>query len=154
MQQPPTFPFVQAPRLAVLIDAENARAAHMDTVMAHVHQLGRATVRRAYGDWTTPQLQPWKPLLETHAILPCQQFRPIKGKNTSDIALVMDAMELLHEQRADGICLVSSDSDYTGLARRAKESNLLFYGFGQRHTHRAFVAACDAFVFLDEEAAG
>jgi uncharacterized LabA/DUF88 family protein len=144
---PPATP--HRPRLAVLIDAENAYAAQATQLMALIADHGKATVRRAYGDWTTTQLAPWKKILHTMAIRPCQQFRYTKGKNASDSALIMDAMELLHARSIDGFCIVSSDSDFTGLAGRIQEAGLPVYGFGQRETNAAFVAACDAFVFLD-----
>lgn len=138
-----------SPRLAVLIDAENAYAAQVTHVMQLAATYGRPTVRRAYGDWTTPQLAPWKKLLTHLSIRPCQQFRYASGKNGSDCAMIMDAMDLLHSGSAEGFCIVSSDSDYTGLAARIREAGLLVYGFGQRHTVHAFAAACDSFTFLD-----
>lgn len=139
----------QRPRLAVLIDADNAHASQATQLMLLVARYGKPTVRRAYGDWTTTQLMPWKKLLHPLAIRPCQQFRFTKNKNATDSALIMDAMELLHARIVDGFCIVSSDSDYTGLAGRIQEAGLVVYGFGQRETAAAFVAACDAFVFLD-----
>ncbi len=149
-QQHQPNPFAPRPRLAVLIDAENARAAQAAQLMALVAKFGKATARRAYGDWTTTQLAPWKKLLHTLSIRPCQQFRFTKGKNATDSALIMDAMELLHARSVEGFCIVSSDSDYTGLASRIQETGLAVYGFGQRETAACFVAACDEFVFLDE----
>ena len=146
MQSKPSTP---RSRLAVLIDAENAHAAQTTRLMTRISGYGKPTVRRAYGDWTTTQLAPWKKVLHTHAIRPCQQFRYIKGKNSTDSALIMDAMELLHTRSVEGFCIVSSDSDYTGLAGRIQEAGLMVYGFGQSTTAAAFVAACDAFVFLD-----
>ncbi len=138
--------------LAVLIDAENISAAHIPAIIAKIAEdYGNATVRRVYGDWTTPQLTPWKKALESQALRPSQQFRHIKGKNSSDGALIMDAMELLHAREVDGFCIVSSDSDFTGLATRIREKGLRVYGFGMKQTMRAFVAACDEFVFLDAE---
>ena len=145
-------PFAPRPRLAVLIDAENARAAQAAQLMAMVARFGKATARRAYGDWTTTQLAPWKKLLHTLSIRPCQQFRFTKGKNATDSALIMDAMELLHARSVEGFCIVSSDSDYTGLAARIQETGLAVYGFGQRCTAASFVAACDEFIFLDDDA--
>jgi uncharacterized LabA/DUF88 family protein len=145
-------PFAPRPRLAVLIDAENARAAQAAQLMALVAKFGKATARRAYGDWTTTQLAPWKKLLHTLSIRPCQQFRFTKGKNATDSALIMDAMELLHARSVEGFCIVSSDSDYTGLAARIQETGLAVYGFGQRCTAASFVAACDEFIFLDDDA--
>ncbi len=141
---------INRPRLAVLIDAENARAAYITEVMTKVTELGRPTVIRAYGDWTTTQLTPWKKVLETFAIRPCQQFRHRKGKNSSDGTLIMDAMELMFLNKADGFCIVSSDCDFTGLAGRIQEEGLLVYGFGEQQTMRAFVAACDEFFHFGE----
>ncbi len=138
------------PLIAVLIDAENARAAYIPDVMNKVAELGRVTVCRAYGDWTTPQLTPWKKILEEFSIDPCQQFRHRKGKNSSDSALIMDAMELLHHREVDAFCIVSSDCDFTGLARRIQEKGPFVYGFGEQNTMRAFVAACDEFFRVGE----
>jgi hypothetical protein len=138
------------PRLAVLIDAENACAAHADALMERVAHFGKPIIRRAYGDWTTPQLMPWKKLIGALAIRPQQQFRYVRNKNTSDSALIMDAMELVHARSVEGVCIVSSDSDFMGLASRIQEAGLLVYGFGVRPVVDAFVAACDEFVFLDE----
>ncbi|MCW5655592.1 MAG: NYN domain-containing protein [Hydrogenophaga sp.] len=138
------------PRLAVLIDAENAHAAQAPQVMAQVRAYGRPTVCRAYGDWTTTQLAPWKKLLQTLSIRPYQQFRHVRSKNATDSVLIVDAMDLLYARKVDGMCIVSSDSDYTALARRIQEEGLRVYGFGQRYTPAPFVAACDAFTFLDD----
>ncbi len=138
------------PNLAVLIDAENISAVYIPMIMEKIAEsYGNATVRRAYGDWTTPLLTGWKKVLEASALRPSQQFRHIKGKNTSDAALIMNAMELLHAREVNGFCIVSSDSDFTGLAGRIREKGLSVYGFGMRQTMRAFVAACDEFVYLD-----
>jgi uncharacterized LabA/DUF88 family protein len=147
MQQPPNL--ISRPRLALLIDAENARAAQLPQVLAYIAGYGKPTVRRAYGNWMTPQLTPWKKVMQSLGIRPCQQFQHTKGKNASDIALVMDAMDLLHQRNVDGFCIVSSDSDYTGLATRIQEAGLPVHGFGQRGTSPTFVAACETFVFLD-----
>ncbi len=136
-------------RLAVLIDAENTSALHAPLVMARAAEFGKPTDCRAYGDWTTPQLTPWKKLLTPLGIRPQQHFRYVKGKNTSDAALIMDAMELSLTRAADGICIVSSDSDYIGLALRLRAAGLAVFGFGERATLREFVAACDDFVFLE-----
>jgi len=119
--------------------------------MEKVREFGRPTVRWAYGDWTTPNLAPWKRIVNRLGIRPQQQFRYLKGKNTSDFALVMDAMQILHSRRVEGFCIVSSDSDYIGLAARIQEAGLLVYGFGNRTTMKDFVAACDEFVYVDEE---
>ncbi len=148
----PSISLISRPRLAVLIDAENAHAAHAPALMKLItEQHGKPTVRRAYGDWTTTQLAPWKKVLHTLSIKPCQQFRYSKGKNAADCALIMDAMDLLHARSVDGFCIVSCDSDFTALVARIQEAGLAVYGFGRRETVQAFVAACDAFVFLDDD---
>jgi uncharacterized LabA/DUF88 family protein len=146
-------PLQDRPRLAVLIDAENTHASHLPKVMDHVKSYGRPTVRRAYGNWMTTQLAPRKKVMQHHGVQPHQQFQHTRGKNASDIALVMDAMDLLHHGCVDGFCIVSSDSDYTGLAARIQEAGLPVFGFGQRETVPTFVAACDTFVFLDSPGA-
>lgn len=138
-----------APNLAVLIDADNAQAAVISDLLAEVAQAGTATVKRAYGDWTTPQLGSWKDVLNVHAIVPVQQFSYTSGKNATDSALIIDAMDLLHGGRVDGFCLVSSDSDFTRLATRIREQGLLVIGFGERKTPKPFVAACDRFLYTD-----
>ncbi len=140
---------IHRPKLAVLIDAENTCAAQAPQAMAHAAEFGHLTDRRAYGDWTTTQLAPWKKQLTPLAIRPHQQFRYVRGKNTSDAALIMDAMALLHAGRVDGICIVSSDSDYIGLALRLRAEGLAVYGIGTRQTLREFVQACDGFAFLE-----
>jgi uncharacterized LabA/DUF88 family protein len=136
-------------RLAILIDADNAQPSAVEGVLAEVARYGIAFIRRAYGDWTTPNLGGWKAALLDHSIQPMQQFRYTVGKNATDSAMIIDAMDLLHSKRLDGFCLVSSDSDFTGLARRIREEGLLCVGFGERKTPRPFVAACDRFVFTE-----
>lgn len=136
-------------RLAVLIDADNAPPGVAAELMAEVGRHGTATVRRAYGDWTTGSLSGWKERLHTHAIQPVQQFRLTSGKNATDSALIIDAMDMLHGGRLDGFCIVSSDSDYTRLATRIRESGLLVYGFGEKKTPKPFVAACNKFIFTE-----
>ncbi len=122
--------------------------------MEKVREFGRPTVRWAYGDWTTTNLTPWKRIVNRLGIRPQQQFRYLRGKNTSDFALVMDAMQILHSRRVEGFCIVSSDSDYIGLAARIQEAGLMVYGFGNRTTMSDFVVACDEFVFVDEGEGG
>ncbi|EDY39438.1 protein containing DUF88 [Cyanobium sp. PCC 7001] len=139
----------EAPNLAVLIDSDNAQATVISELLAEVSQVGTATVKRAYGDWTTPQLSSWKEVLNVHAIQPVQQFSYTSGKNATDSALIIDAMDLLHGGRVEGFCLVSSDSDFTRLATRIREEGLLVIGFGERKTPKAFVAACDRFLYTD-----
>ena len=139
----------ESSNLAVLVDAENAQASVIADVLGEVACYGTATVKRAYGDWTTPQLASWKAVLHVHAVQPVQQFSYTKGKNSTDSALIIDAMDLLHGGRVDGFCLVSSDSDFTRLATRIREAGLAVYGFGQKKTPQPFVAACDKFVFTE-----
>lgn len=136
-------------RLAVLIDADNAQAAIASELLAEVARHGNATVRRAYGDWTTSNLNGWKDSLLEMAIQPVQQFRFTVGKNATDSALIIDAMDLLHGGSVDGFCLVSSDSDFTRLATRIREAGLVVYGFGAKMTPKPFVAACDRFVYTE-----
>jgi uncharacterized LabA/DUF88 family protein len=135
--------------LAVLIDADNAPANAIAELLEEVSRYGTATVKRAYGNWTTPQLGGWKEYLHLHAIQPIQQFSYTTGKNATDAALIIDAMDLLHSGKVDGFCLVSSDSDFTRLATRIRESGMSVYGFGEEKTPKAFVAACDKFVYLE-----
>lgn len=136
-------------RFAVLIDADNVSAQALEGLLAEVANYGVAIVKRIYGDWTLPNLKSWKEQLLEHAIQPIQQFRYTAGKNSTDSALIIDAMDLLFRARLDGFCLVSSDSDFTRLASRIREEGLLVIGFGERKTPRAFVTACDRFVFTD-----
>jgi hypothetical protein len=136
-------------RFAVLIDADNVSAKALEGVLAEVANYGTAMVKRIYGDWTTPSLNSWKPMLLEHAIQPIQQFRYTTGKNATDSALIIDAMDLLYEGKLDGFCVVSSDSDFTRLASRIREEGLMVIGFGERKTPRAFVTACDRFVHTD-----
>ncbi len=136
-------------RLAVLIDADNAQASLIKELLEEVARYGTATVKRAYGDWTTTHLKGWKAELHRHAIQPMQQFRYTDGKNSTDSALIIDAMDLLHSNNVDGFCLVSSDSDFTRLATRIREAGLAVYGFGEEKTPEAFRAACNKFVFVE-----
>jgi len=136
-------------RLAVLIDADNVSSTVIAPLLGEIANFGNATVRRIYGDWTTPNLQSWKQVLAEHSIVPIQQFRNTTGKNATDSAMIIDAMDLLHSARLDGFCLVSSDSDFTRLASRIREQGVPVYGFGESKTPRAFIAACDRFVFTN-----
>ena len=136
-------------RLAVLIDADNAQAAVIDGLLAEVATYGEATVRRIYGDFTAPTSSSWKKVLQRHAIKPVQQFAYSTGKNATDSALIIDAMDLLYTRRFDGFCLVTSDSDFTGLALRLREEGLTVLGFGERKTPDAFRNACHRFVFIE-----
>jgi uncharacterized LabA/DUF88 family protein len=136
-------------RLAVLIDADNAQASVIQELLAEVSRYGTATIKRAYGDWTTQNLRGWKDLLHKLAIQPIQQFAYTTGKNSTDASLIIDAMDVLHAGGVDGFCLVSSDSDFTRLATRIREAGLVVYGFGERKTPEPFVAACDKFIYTE-----
>ena len=138
-----------SPKLAVLIDADNAQPAVVEGLLAEIAKYGTATVKRIYGDWTGPQLKGWKETLLTHAIQPIQQFRYTTGKNATDSALIIDAMDLLYAARLDGFCIVSSDSDFTRLAARVREAGLVVYGFGEKKTPTPFVSACDKFIYTE-----
>ncbi|MCG6871852.1 MAG: NYN domain-containing protein [Gammaproteobacteria bacterium] len=135
--------------LAVLVDADNAQASVIAEILGEVARHGTATIKRAYGDWTTSNLAGWKNVLHVHAVQPIQQFSYTKGKNATDSALIIDAMDLLHGGKVDGFCLVSSDSDFTRLATRIREAGLIVFGFGEQKTPKPFVAACDKFVFTE-----
>jgi len=136
-------------RLAVLIDADNAQAGMIPHVLEEVAKYGQASVKRVFGDWTTQQLSPWKRTLHAHAMQPVQSFAFVSGKNATDSALIIDAMDLLHSRDVGGFVLVSSDSDFTRLAARIRESGLLVIGIGERKTPDSFVAACDRFIFVE-----
>jgi len=136
-------------RLAVLIDADNAQPSITEGLLAEVAKYGIAHVKRAYGDWTAPNLRGWKDHLLAQSIQPIQQFAYTTGKNATDAAMVIDAMDLLYSGRFDGFCLVSSDSDFTRLAARLRESGMTVYGFGERKTPKPFVAACDKFIYVE-----
>ena len=136
-------------RLAVLIDSDNTTPSIIEALLAEIAKYGRATVKRAYGDWTTQNLRGWKDVINVHAIQPMQQFAYTTGKNSTDSALIIDAMDLLYTGDIDGFCLVSSDSDFTKLASRLRESGKTVYGFGEPRTPASLVNACDKFVYLD-----
>lgn len=135
--------------LAVLIDADNAQPAIIDELLAEIANYGVASVKRIYGDWTSPRLNGWKDILLDHSIQPIQQFAYTKGKNATDSALIIDAMDLLYTDKFNGFCIVSSDSDFTRLASRIRESGLLVYGFGEQKTPKPFVSACDKFIYTE-----
>ena len=135
-------------RLAVLIDAENASARHVRTVFETVGKLGEATVRRIYGDFSNGGLASWNAAIQSWSIVPCHRPAPARGRNASDIALAVDAMDLMYRERLDGVVLVSSDSDFTRLAQRLREGGLAVYGFGESKTPVAFRAACHRFEIL------
>lgn len=136
-------------RLAVLIDADNAQPGIVEGLLAEIAKYGTAHVKRIYGDWTLPNLGGWKDMLLRYSIQPIQQFRYTKGKNATDGAMMIDAMDLLYTGNYEGFCIVSSDSDFTRLASRLRESGTVVYGFGEKKTPEPFVAACDKFVFTE-----
>jgi hypothetical protein len=136
-------------RLAVLIDADNAQAAVIEGLLAEIARFGEATVRRIYGDFTAPTSSSWKKVLQRHAIKPVQQFAYVAGKNATDSTLIIDAMDLLYTRKFDGFCLITSDSDFTGLAMRLREEGLTVLGFGEKKTPEAFRNACHKFVFTE-----
>lgn len=135
--------------LAVLIDADNASPKVIESVLTEVATYGTASVKRIYGDWTKPNLVSWKEVLLTHSIQPIQQFANTKGKNSTDSAMIINAMDLLYTNRFSGFCLVTSDSDFTRLAARIREQGLTVYGFGEQKTPPPFVAACDKFIYTE-----
>lgn len=136
-------------KLAVLIDADNAQASIVEGLLAEIAKYGTAHTKRIYGDWTLPSLGSWKETLLKYSIQPMQQFRYTKGKNATDGAMMIDAMDLLYSRNFDGFCIVSSDSDFTRLASRLRESGMRVYGFGEQKTPEPFVAACDRFVYTE-----
>ena len=136
-------------RLAVLIDAENASAKLIAPILDEIANLGIVSVRRIYGDFTNPQMAPWRNCLLEHSIQPIQQFRAVAGKGASDSALIIDAMDLLYTRRLDGFCIVSSDSDFTRLATRLREDGCRVFGFGEEKTPKSFRQACDKFFFVE-----
>jgi predicted nuclease of predicted toxin-antitoxin system len=139
------------PRLAVLIDADNTFSVIevIDELFEEISRFGDASVRRIYGDWTQPQLGRWKEILPKHAIQPIQQYANTKGKNATDSALIIDAMDLLYTAPLDGVCIISSDSDFTRLAIRFREAGKLVYGFGEHKTPQSLIAACNQFVYIE-----
>lgn len=139
----------RASRLAILIDADNSNPARLPELLKEIAKYGNASVRRAYGNWTSGHLGGWKSGLLEHSVQPMQQFNYTTGKNATDSFLIIDAMDLLYAGHLDGFCIVSSDSDFTRLAARIREQGLTVYGFGERKTPTAFVAACDKFVYTE-----
>lgn len=136
-------------RLAVLIDADNAPRTAMKAVMAEIAVYGTPTVKRIYGDWTTPNMATWKPILLENAITPIQQYSYTTGKNSTDSAMIIDAMDLLYGGACDGFVLVSSDSDFTRLATRLREAGKKVIGMGERKTPEPFIVACDKFIYIE-----
>jgi len=140
---------VPTQKLAVLIDADNAQPSIVEGLLAEIAKYGTANVKRIYGDWTGSQLRSWKEVLLLLSIQPIQQFRYTVGKNATDAAMIIDAMDLLYTNKFDGFCIVSSDSDFTKLASRIRESGLVVYGFGEKKTPGPFVSACDKFIYTE-----
>ena len=136
-------------RLAVLIDADNAPRTALREIMAEVAVYGSATIKRIYGDWTAPNMGSWKPLLLEHAITPFQQYSYTTGKNATDSAMIIDAMDILYSGNCGGFVLVSSDSDFTRLATRLREAGMKVYGMGEKKTPEPFRVACDKFVYIE-----
>jgi uncharacterized protein (TIGR00288 family) len=136
-------------KLAVLVDADNTQASIIDGLLAEIAKYGVASVKRIYGDWTSTNLRSWKDKLLEFAIQPIQQFAYTSGKNSTDSAMIIDAMDLLYTENLDGFCIVSSDSDFTRIAMRLREDGKLVLGFGQKKTPRPFVAACDKFIYTE-----
>ena len=140
---------VPTQKLAVLIDADNAQPSIVEGLLAEIAKYGTANVKRIYGDWTGSHLRSWKEVLLLLSIQPIQQFRYTVGKNATDAAMIIDAMDLLYTNKFDGFCIVSSDSDFTKLASRIRESGLVVYGFGEKKTPEPFVSACDKFIYTE-----
>ena len=136
-------------KLAVLIDADNTSTTVIESLLREITKFGTAYIKRVYGDWTNPQMNTWKKSLNDFAIIPVQQFSYTTGKNSTDNALIIDAMDLLYTDKLDGFCIVSSDSDFTRLAHRIRQDGVAVYGFGRRQTPKAFVAACDRFIYTE-----
>jgi hypothetical protein len=136
-------------RIAILIDGDNAQSSLLPQMLVEAGRHGQVTVRRIYGDWTTSHMNSWKETLNYHAFQPIQQFRYTVGKNATDSAMIIDAMDILHAGVVDGFCLVSSDSDYTRLATRIRETGIFVMGIGEKKTPKPFVNACDLFVYTE-----
>jgi Fe-S-cluster formation regulator IscX/YfhJ len=136
-------------KLAVLIDADNVPYSNVKGMMEEIAKYGTPTFKRIYGDWTKPNLAGWKSALLENAITPIQQYGYTTGKNSTDSALIIDAMDILYTNKVDGFCIVSSDSDFTRLATRLRESGMKIFGFGEKKTPRPFIVACDKFIYLE-----
>jgi uncharacterized LabA/DUF88 family protein/Fe-S-cluster formation regulator IscX/YfhJ len=135
--------------LAVLIDADNIPYSHIKEMLDEIAKFGTPSIKRIYGDWTKPTVSGWKPALLEHAITPIQQYSYTTGKNATDSAMIIDAMDILHSEKVDGFCLVSSDSDFTRLAIRLRESGMLVIGIGEKKTPNPFIVACDKFIYIE-----
>lgn len=135
--------------IAVLIDGDNAQPKLLGAMLEEVSKYGKATIRRIYGDWTLPQMNGWKELINQYSFSPVQKFAYTSGKNSTDGALIIDAMDILHSKNIDGFCIISSDSDYTGIAKRIREEGIFMMGIGQKKTPIAFVQSCEIFTFSE-----
>lgn len=136
-------------RIAVLIDADNVQASKIKFILDEVANHGVLSIKRIFGDWTSPSMKSWKEVLLEHAITPIQQYAYTTGKNSTDSALIIDAMDILHRENVDGFCIVSSDSDYTRLAGRLRESGKMVIGIGERKTPKPLISACNTFIYIE-----
>ncbi|MCF7921137.1 MAG: NYN domain-containing protein [Candidatus Marinimicrobia bacterium] len=135
--------------IAVLIDGDNIPSAHVKEMMEEIAKYGNPTIKRIYGDWTKPNLSKWKNILLTNAITPVQQYGYTTGKNATDSAMIIDAMDILYSEKVTGFCLVSSDSDFTRLATRLREAGMKVFGIGEKKTPEPFIVACDKFIYIE-----
>jgi uncharacterized protein (TIGR00288 family) len=140
---------IKTQKIALLVDGDNAQSKIMDLVLEEASKYGKVTIRRVYGDWTTQHMNHWKSLLNEMAFNPIQKFSYTTGKNSTDSALIIDAMDILHADLVDGFCIVSSDSDYTGLAKRIREAGIFVMGIGEQKTPSAFVKSCEIFTYVE-----
>lgn len=136
-------------KIALLVDGDNAQSKVLEDILEEASKYGKVTIRRVYGDWTTPQMNHWKAILNEMAFNPIQKFSYTTGKNSTDSALIIDAMDILHAESVDGFCIVSSDSDYTGLAKRIREAGVFVMGIGEQKTPAAFVKSCEIFTYVE-----
>lgn len=136
-------------KLAVLIDGDNIPSAYVKEMMEEIAKYGNPTIKRIYGDWTKPRLSKWKNMLLENAITPIQQYGYTTGKNATDSAMIIDAMDILYSEKVNGFCLVSSDSDFTRLATRLREAGMKVYGIGEKKTPNPFIVACDKFIYIE-----
>ena len=136
-------------KLAVLIDGDNIPSAYVKEMMEEIAKYGNPTIKRIYGDWTNPKLLKWKNILLDNAITPIQQYGYTKGKNATDSAMIIEAMDILYSEKVNGFCLVSSDSDFTRLATRLREAGMIVFGIGEKKTPEPFIVACDKFIYIE-----
>jgi hypothetical protein len=136
-------------KIAILVDGDNAQARLLKPILEEVSKYGKVTIRRIYGDWTMPQMNSWKEILNDLSFNPIQKFSYTIGKNSTDSSLIIDAMDILHDKIVDGFCIVSSDSDYTGIAKRIREEGIFVMGIGEKKTPNAFVQSCEIFTYCE-----